>query len=134
MLRIIISTMALGCAAAVLAGCSADSHASLPKFMRVASPEVPKLDPQPDVKRLVRDKLDSVFMTASQPRHVQVSPPRRQPAGPGWTVCVKAEVNSAMGQPLGARTYVADIDNGVIMDRRRAGDEDNCASETYEPL
>jgi hypothetical protein len=133
MLRIVILTMALGCAAA-LAGCSADSHAALPKFMRVASPEAPKLDPQPDVKHLVRDKLDSVFMAASQPRRVQVSPPRRQPVGPGWTVCVKAEVTSAMGQPLGTRIYVADINDGVIIDRRRAGEDDNCASESYEPL
>ena len=55
----------------------------------------------PDIKQLVREKLDSVFTTASNPRHVQVSPPRRDLHGLGWTACVKADLRSVNGKPLG---------------------------------
>jgi hypothetical protein len=121
--------------AAALAGCgSADSHAKLPKFM-LAEQSQPRLpDPEPDVKKLLREKLDSVFTAASHPRHVRVSPPRRQPNGPGWTACVKAEVNSVVGRSLGTQTYLATISGSVILDRRRVEADDNCASETYEAI
>ena len=121
-------------AAAALAGCSADSRAPLPKMMLAKEAEPPRLDPQPDVKQLLRDKLDAVFTAASHPRHVRVSPPRRQPNGPGWTACVKAEVNSVIGRSLGTQTYLATISGGVILDRRRVEADDNCASETYEGI
>jgi hypothetical protein len=91
-------------------------------------------DPQPDVKQLLRDKLDSVFTAASHPRHVRVSPPRREPNGPGWTACVKAELTSVTGRSLGTQTYLATISGGVILDRRRVEADDNCGSETYEPV
>jgi hypothetical protein len=121
--------------AAALAGCgSADSHATLPKFMLAQESQPRPPDPQPDVKQLLRDKLDSVFTTASHPRHVRVSPPRREPNGPGWTVCVKAELNSVTGRSLGTQTYLATISGGVILDRRRVEPDDNCGSETYEPV
>ena len=128
--------MAMAGAAAALAGCSVDSHAPLPvpKMMLAKEPEPPRLDPQPDVKQLLRDKLDSVFTAASHPRHVRVSPPRRQPNGPGWTVCVKAELTSVVGRSLGTQTYLATISGGIIQDRRRVEADDNCASETYEGI
>ena len=96
--------MAMAGAAAALAGCSVDSHATLPvpKMMLAKEPEPPRLDPQPDVKQLVRDKLDSVFTAASHPRHVRVSPPRRQPNGPGWTACIRAELRAALAVPVPA--------------------------------
>ena len=122
-------------AAVALAGCgAADSRATLPKMMLAKESEPRQLDPQPDVKQLLRDKLDSVFTAASHPRHVRVSPPRRQPNGPGWTACVKAEVNSVIGRSLGTQTYLATISGGIILDRRRVEADDNCASETYEAI
>jgi hypothetical protein len=122
-------------AAMALAGCgSADSRAKLPDFMLSKAPEPRQFDPEPDVKQLLRDKLDSVFTAASHPRHVRVSPPRRQPNGPGWTVCVKAEVNSVIGRSLGTQTYLATISGGLIQDRRRVEPDDNCGSETYEGI
>jgi hypothetical protein len=135
MWRVAVSTVAMTGVAAALAGCgSADSHATLPKFMLAAETDPRKPDPEPDVKQLLRGKLDSVFTAASHPRHVRVSPPRRQPNGPGWTACVKAEVTSVTGRSLGTQTYLATISGGVILDRRRVDADDNCGSETYEPV
>src|SRR3954447_14535387 len=134
MWRGIVSALAMAGAAMALAGCSADPHAPLPKMMLAKEPEPPRLDPEPDVKQLLRDKLDSVFTAASHPRHVRVSPPRRQPNGPGWTVCVKAELTSVVGRSLGTQTYLATISGGIIQDRRRVEAEDNCTSETYEGI
>jgi hypothetical protein len=130
-----VSAIAMAGAALALAGCgSADPHAKLPDFMLAKAPEPPKLDPEPNVKQLVRAKLDSVFTAASHPRHVRVSPPRRELNGPGWTACIKAELTSVTGRSLGTQTYIATISGGVILDRRRVEAEDNCGSETYEGI
>ena len=121
-------------AAVALAGCTVDSHAPYPEFMRTKEAEAPRLDPEPNVKQLLRDKLDAVFTAASHPRHVRVSAPRRQPNGPGWTACVKAELTSVVGRSLGTQTYLVTILGGMIQDRRRVEPDDNCASETYEAI
>jgi hypothetical protein len=135
MWRVLLSVVAILGAAAALAGCgSVDSHARLPEFMLSKQAEPRQLDPQPDVKQLVRDKLGSIFTAASHPRHVRVSPPRRELNGPGWTACVKAELTSVTGRSLGTQTYLAIISAGVILDRRRVEADNNCASETYEPV
>jgi hypothetical protein len=135
MWRVVVSVVVLAGAVAALGGCTADSRAPLlPKMMLAKEAEPRRLDPQPDVKQLLRDKLDSVFTAASHPRHVRVSPPRREPNGPGWTACVKAEVTSVIGKPLGTQTYLATISGGLILDRRRVEPDDNCASETYEGI
>jgi hypothetical protein len=120
--------------ALLLASCAADSHSPLPEFMRVRASEPPPPEPPPDVKQMVRDKLDSVFVPTSYPQQVEVSPPHHDVRGPGWTACVKAEVTSATGKPLGVQTYRITISDGVIADRKRVGTEDNCVSETYEPI
>ena len=120
--------------AAMLAACSADSHAPVPKFLRTDEAAPRRLDPEPDARQLVRDRLDQVFTAASHPRHVRVSPPRREPNGAGWTICVRAELTSVTGRSLGTQTYLATINGGVIQDRRRVGADDNCASETYEGI
>lgn len=121
--------------AMMLAACAADSRSPLPEFLRAqASEAVPPPEPPPDVKQMVREKLDSVFVATSYPQQVQVSAPHHDVRGPGWTACVRAEVMSATGHPLGAQTYRITISDGVISDRRRVGDEDNCVSETYEPI
>jgi hypothetical protein len=120
-------------AALALGGCGADSRSSLPEFMRAkaveAVPEAP-----PDVAQLVRSRLDSVFVAASYPQKVRVSPPRHDLRGLGWTACVKAELTSATGKPIGEETYRITISGGVIIDRRRAEVEDTCAIENYQPI
>lgn len=118
-----------------LAGCGiADSRSPVPEFMRSKAAEPPPPEAPPDVKRLVREKLDSVFLAASNPRHVRVAPPHREARGAGWTACVRADLTSVMGKPLDAETYRLTISGGTIIDRRRAEADDNCVSETYEPI
>lgn len=134
-MRALFQVALIASGAMMLAACAADSHSSLPDFLRVqAGDAVPQPEQPPDVKRMVREKLDAVFVATSYPQQVQVSPPHRDVRGPGWTACVRAEVTSATGHPLGAQTYRITISDGVISDRRRVGDEDNCVSETYEPI
>jgi hypothetical protein len=127
--------IARGCAdtpQALLSACGfADSRSPVPEFMRVKESE----PPPPDVKQMVREKLDSVFTAASNPSQVQVSPPRRDLRGQGWTACVRAlQLTAANGKPLGPQTYRIAISSGVIIDRRRVDEEDNCLSESYEPI
>jgi hypothetical protein len=120
--------------ALVLAGCAiADSRSPVPAFMRARASEPPR-EPPPDVRRVVRERLDSVFTTTSYPREVQVSSPLHEPQGLGWTACVRAELTSAMGQPLGPQTYRIVISEGDIIDRRRAEANDICATESYQPI
>jgi hypothetical protein len=118
--------------ALLLAGCGfADSRAPLPEFMRAKVSEPPP-EPPPDVGQMVRNNLDSVFVNTSYPQKVRVSPPRRD--GQGWTACVRAEVTSVNGKPLGDETYRVTIGSGMILDRRRAEAGDSCASENYQPI
>ncbi|MBV9566392.1 MAG: hypothetical protein JOY90_39005 [Bradyrhizobium sp.] len=117
----------------LLAACAADSHAPLPAFMRAQASDPPPELP-PDVKQLVHDRLDGVFVNTSYPRNVQVSPPHHEVRGTGWTACVRAELTSATGKPLGVQTYRISINDGQIMDRQRADAGDNCDSERYEPI
>ena len=119
----------------MLAGCGlADSRSPVPEFMRNKPAEPPPLETPPDVKLLLHEKLDSVFTAASHPTHVQASPPRHDLRGPGWTACVKAELTSVMGKPLGMQTYRISIADGVISDRHRVEGEDSCEIESYEPI
>ena len=121
--------------ALLLAGCGlADSRSPVPEFMRNKAVDPPPPEPPPDVRQLVRQNLNSVFTAASNPRRVRVSPPRRELRGAGWTACVKADLTSVVNKPLGAETCRIIISGGIIVDRRRAEPEDNCASETFEPV
>jgi hypothetical protein len=121
--------------ALALAGCGiADSRSPVPQFMRGKPVDPPPPEPPPDVRQLVRQNLDSVFVAASYPRQVRVSPPLHAPNGPGWIACVRANVNSATGRPIGTQTYRITISGGIIVDRLRVEDDDNCASESYEPI
>jgi len=135
MLRVLFRLALTVGGAIALAGCGlADSRSPVPEFMRAKAPEPPPLEAPPDVKMLLHEKLDSVFTAASHPTHVQVSPPRHDLRGPGWTACVKAEVTSVTGKPLGMQTYRIMIAEGVIQDRQRIEGEDTCAIESYEPV
>lgn len=132
--RIVLYIASMTTVALALAGCGfADSHAVLPDFMRTKVSEAPP-EPVPDVKQLVREHLDAVFTAASAPREVQVSPARHNLRGPGWTACVKAELTSATGKPLGVQTYRININEGLIFDRQRVEAEDTCLSESFEPI
>jgi hypothetical protein len=118
----------------MLAACGlADSHASLPGFLRAKESEVATPETPPDVKQLVRENLNSVFVSTSNPRAVRVSPPRPNLRGLGWNACVRAELTNAVGKPLGAGIYRISIADGAIFARRVEAD-DNCACENYEPI
>lgn len=122
-------------AALTLGGCGfGDIRSPLPEFMRAKAPEPPALEPAPDIKRMLKEKIDSVFTAASQPSNVRVSEPRPNLRGPGWTACVKAEVVSVTGKPLGTQTYRVEISGGVIADRRQVEPEGTCTIESYEPV
>jgi hypothetical protein len=135
MRRVIVHAVLMVGVALVLAGCGiADTRSPVPEFMRAKAGDPPPPEPPPDVRQVVRDKLDTVFVNTSNPREVRVSAPRRDLRGPGWTACVKAELTSVMGKPLGMETYRITVSGGAIIDRRRAEAADNCANESYEPI
>jgi hypothetical protein len=135
MRRIGIHVALMAGVALLLAGCGmADSRSPVPQFMRAKASDPPPPEPPPDVKRLIREKLDTVFVNTSYPRDVRVSPPHHEPNAPGWTACVRADLTSAMGKPLGTQTYVVTITGDATIDRRRAEADDNCASESYDRI
>ncbi|MCS3730003.1 hypothetical protein [Bradyrhizobium betae] len=134
MLRI-VAHAALIAAALALASCGfADSRAPVPEFMRLKEAEQPPPEPAPDVKRVVREQINVVFLNTSYPREVHVAPPHREVRGPGWTACVRAQLTSATGSTLGTQIYIVTISAGKVVDRRRAEADDICGSETYEPI
>ena len=133
--RITVHIAVMTASALVLAGCGfADSRSPVPEFMRTKETAPPPLPPPPNVKQLVHENLESVFTAASAPRDVQVSVARPDLHEPGWTACVRAELNSATGKPLGSQTYRITINEGVIQDRRRIDADDTCFSERFEPI
>jgi len=133
--RAFIHIALMAVAALALAGCGfTDARSPVPEFMRLKDPEPRPLEPRPDLRRIVGEKLDAVFTAASQPTRVQVSAPRPDLRGAGWTACVKADLTSVTGKPLGTQTYRIAITEGAVSDRRRAEPEDNCTSESYEPI
>ena len=125
-----------GCALALAACGLADSRSPLPlpDFMRAKPADPPPTETAPDVRKMVREKLDSVFTAQSNPQRVQVSEAHHELRGLGWTACVKAELTSATGKPLGEETYRISINGGVIVDRRRALPEDGCETQAFEPI
>ena len=133
--RVIVHAGLIASGALVLAGCGlADSRSSVPEFMRFKASDPPPPEQPPDVGQLVRNNLETVFVASSKPRQVRVSPPRRDLHGPGWTACVRADLTSAMGKPLGPQTYRILINGGLIVDRRRIEADDVCTSESYQPI
>jgi hypothetical protein len=135
MRRVIVHAALMAGGALMLAGCGiADSRSPVLEFMRAKASDPPPPEPAPDVGQLVRKNLDSVFVANSYPRQVRVSPPRHELEGSGWTACVRAELTSAMGKPLGPQTYRVTISGGAIVDRRRVEADDTCDSETYQPV
>src|SRR5882724_10368626 len=122
-------------AAIILAGCGmADSHSSLPKVFRQPEQQAREPEPPPDVKRLVRDNIASVFAASAHPSDISVSPPRHDLHGSGWTACIKASVMGMSNHSIGTQTFVVAIENDKIWNRHRANIDDSCDSQTYEPL
>ena len=135
MRRIIARLVLIAGAALALSACGfADMRAPLPEIFRAKAPEPAPPEPPPDMKRLMRENVEQVFTSAPQPTQVRLSAPRREPAGMNWTACVRADLNSVMGKPLGTQTYRLTVSSNAIVDRRRIEDDDNCSSETYEPI
>jgi hypothetical protein len=134
MRRIVVHIAYLVGLALTLAGCGlSDVRAPVPEFMRAKAPDPGPPESPPDVKRIVRDRLESIFTTASRPTAVRVSVPLREPVGAGWTACVRADLNSVTGTPL-TQTYRLTIAGDMIVERRRVEEEDTCATESYEPV
>jgi hypothetical protein len=134
MRRLVLRVVGLGTAALALSACGfADVRSPVPEFMRAKAPDPVAPEAPPDIKQLLRNNLEAVFTAASRPANVRVSPPRRAPQGASWTACVKAELNSVVGKPL-SQTYRLTITDGRIVDRRRIDEDDNCVSESYEPV
>src|SRR5258706_12565365 len=120
-------------AGTALRGCgTAKCRSPVPEFMRAKAGEPPRPEPPPDVSRLVHEKLDSVFIATSYPRQVRVSPPHHEPYGQGWSACVRAELTSVMGKPLGTETYGITISASPILDRRQPATDDNCEATTND--
>ncbi len=118
----------------LLAGCTADAYSAFPAFMRAKAPEGAPPEQPPVVAEIVREQLDSIFLASSSPHDVQVSPAHRDPRALDWTACIRADVTSATGKPMGNQTYLIKIAEGKIIDRRMSDSEDNCSSEHYEPI
>ena len=134
MRRIVVHIACLIGGALTLAGCGfADVRSPVPEFMRARAPEPAPPEPPPDVKRIVRDRLENIFTASSHPTRVRVSAPLREPVGAGWSACVRADISSVTGKPL-TQTYRLTIAGDMIVDRRRVEEEDTCASENYEPV
>src|SRR5258708_31492192 len=134
MRRFIVQVALMAGLALVLADCGiADSRSPVPGFMRAKASDPPPAEPPPDVKRLVRERLDSVFVNTSNPQQVRVSLPHHEPNGPGWTACVRAELTSAMGKPLGAQTYLITISGGGVIDRPPAPAPHHRRSQRHNP-
>jgi hypothetical protein len=134
MLRI-IAQAALLAGVLPLGACGfADSRAPVPEFMRIKEAEQAPPESSPDVKRVVREQIEFVFLSTSNPREVHVATPHREVRGPGWTACVRAQLTSATGSALGAQTYIVTITGGKVVDRRRAEADDICGSESYQPI
>lgn len=135
MRRLVLRVVGLATVALALSACGfADVRSPVPEFMRNKAPDPVPPEAAPDVKQLLRSNLEAVFAAASRPTNVRVSPVRHAPLGASWTACVKAEINSVVNKPLGTQTYRLTIEGGRIVDRRRADDDDNCVSESYEPV
>src|ERR1700732_2154778 len=118
--RIFVHAALMVSGAFMLAACGlADSRSPVPEFMRAKAPEPPTPEPPPDVRQIVQERLESVFLASSSPRNVRVSPPLHELHGSDWTACVQAETTSATGQPLGTQTYRITVSGGLIVDRRR---------------
>jgi hypothetical protein len=131
-----IAIMLVACAIA-LAACDRDQVASfmpesfMPKSFRHSDPPPPPVEPEPDVKELIRANADTLF--TAHPSALAVSRPKRI-TGRGFSVCVNAVVAGAMNREPQPITLIVIVERGKLADRRRATAQDGCAGETYEKV
>ena len=102
----------------------------LPDFLKQSSPAA-EVEVPPDVPAILRSNINAVFVSTSAPTNIRYTLPVAAKHG-GWETCVKASVTGATGKPLGERTYLVNIDDIQIGDRRDGADR--CAKETYQAL
>jgi hypothetical protein len=86
----------------------------------------------PDSVEFARANAHNIFPAGSKASDISVAPPR--PNGFGWTVCLRANFSNVAGKPTGPQTFVLQIDNGKVGDRRRAEQADGCDTETYRAV
>jgi hypothetical protein len=131
-----IAIMLVACAMA-LAACDRDQVASfmpesfMPKSFRQSDTPPPPVEPEPDVKELIRANADTLF--TAHPSALAVSRPKRI-TGRGFSVCVNAVVAGAMNREPQPITLIVIVERGKLADRRRATAQDGCAGETYEKV
>jgi hypothetical protein len=126
-----IATMLVACAMA-LAACDRDEVASfMPKTFRPSDPPPPAVEPELDVKELIRANADTLF--TAHPSALAVARPKRV-TGRGFSVCVNAVVAGAINPQPQPITLIVIIERGKLADRRRATPQDGCAGETYEKV
>ena len=101
MLRI-VAHVALLAGALALGACGfADSRAPVPDFMRLKEADQPPPEPPPDVKRVVREQIDVVFLnTVLSARGASRPAPSRGPRTGLDGLCPRA---THLGHRLGAR-------------------------------
>ena len=110
----------------------ADQAASLmPKAFRPSDPAPPTVEPELDVKELIRANADTLF--TAHPSELAVARPKRV-TGRGFSVCVKALVAGALNPTPQPITLIVIIERGKLADRRRATPQDGCANENYEKV
>jgi hypothetical protein len=110
----------------------ADQAASLmPKTFRPSDPAPPTVEPELDVKELIRANADTLF--TAHPSELAVARPKRV-TGRGFSVCVKAVVAGALNREPQPITLIVIIERGKLADSRRATPQDGCAGETYEKV
>jgi hypothetical protein len=117
-----------------LGGCAVDAYSSFPALLRQKPHDTARHEDIPAVAAIVREQLDSIFLANSSPHNVQVSPAHRDPRDLDWIACVKADVTSATGRIMESPIYRITIAEDKIVDRRRSDDQDNCLSESYQPI
>jgi hypothetical protein len=117
-----------------LGGCAVDANSPFPALLRQKPHETARPEDVPAVAAIVREQLDSIFLANSSPHNVQVSPAHRDPRALDWVACVKADVSSATGGIMESQIYRITIAEGKIVDRRRSDVQDNCLSESYQPI
>jgi hypothetical protein len=92
---------------------------------------------EPDYKNILAEYLRETFKDPSFLRDVSVSHVSsiETSAGKIWRTCLRLDVRDGVtGQFVGLQTYAIIIQNKKVTDRRRAGIDDHCDSEGFEPL
>src|SRR6476646_4149078 len=116
--RLFFHIALLAWGALALTGCGlADVRSPVPEFMRAKAADPAPPEPPPDIKGMLRDNVESVFTAASRAGRRRVE--RLRQGG------IEFGDGQAAGHP-----DLSDNHQRRIVDRRRAGEEDTCASET----